>query len=90
MTVPIFLDFITVLCLLAGCLLLWFNLRRYGSDIILTNDPGVAGITDPENVPQQEALFEMLPRPRSEEIDRTTSDANAAPLDIAQSSSAPL
>lgn len=75
MTVPIFLDFITVFCLLAGCLLLWLNHRRYGSDVILTNDPGVAGISDAENVFEQDALFEMRQRPGPEEVDRTTADS---------------
>jgi hypothetical protein len=66
MTVPMFLDFITVFCLMAGSLLLWLNLRRYGSDVILTNDPGVAG-----TIVEQEALFEILPHPGSEEVDHT-------------------
>jgi hypothetical protein len=40
------------------------------------NDPGVAGITHPENVPEQEAPFEMLPRPMSEEVDRATAGSS--------------
>jgi hypothetical protein len=72
MTVPIFLDFITVFCLVAGCLLLWLNFRRYGSDIILTKvdsfDPGTAAIPDPETAPEQETLFEMLDRPTADRL----------------------
>ena len=78
MTVPMFLDFITVFCLVAGCLLLWFDLVSSGRDVILTKvdsiDPGVTALTDPENVAEQEALFEMHQRPMSGEVDHTTAD----------------
>jgi hypothetical protein len=80
MIVPIFLDFITAFCLVAGCFLLWLNLRPSGRDVILTKvdsfDPRVA----PENVADQKAFFDMLQRHLSEaeEIDRTvTADQNA-------------
>jgi hypothetical protein len=71
MTVPIFLDFITVFCLVAGSLLLWLNFRRYGSDVILTKvdsfDPGMAALIDPEYVPEQDVVFERLQHHVSEE-----------------------
>jgi hypothetical protein len=75
MTVPIFLDFITVFCLVAGCLLLWFDLRSSARDVILTKadgiDPGVVASTDSENVSDQGVLSEML-RPGA--VDRLAVD----------------
>jgi uncharacterized membrane protein len=34
--IPILLDVITILCIVGGCLLLWFNLRPRARDVIIT------------------------------------------------------
>ena len=37
--IPVMLDLLTIVCLVGGCVLLWFNLRPR-RDVIITRCPG--------------------------------------------------